>query len=223
VQREDEPATSTGTEGGPGTLTIQLPRPLDLSVNGIGVSGPTLLLEGPTGSRVDINPYTGNKAIDFPLAMLEAMGIPVLSYFYFHHGSARPYLGRRIRHLSGLSGGTSFIRNAIHYGYITADDVDLYGAPSSFNEEHYQGLPNLNIHANPYDIGTMIDFTAFNNPTMDNPNVPTVVFRLSMPFDQNPLEAFKNLGGAVYYMFSGEMYSRPGETHNYPDFRSSSP
>ncbi|SHJ78903.1 eCIS core domain-containing protein [Pseudozobellia thermophila] len=228
IQKEDEPtsieATSPETEA-PVTsnntlpnLTLQVPSPLILRANGVMFTNPTFLVQGPNGSIVDLAPYTGNGLVDFPLAALESLGIPILSYFHFHMGRARQYLGQHFDSAYGLSGGTSFIRNALHYGYISADDVTLFGAPSSYNFEHYNGIPNLNIVANPMDIGTMINVSYFNYPLEEGHNNPAVLFTITAPFDQNPFEAFVNLGGAIGHALSGDLYSLPDVTHNYPRF-----
>ncbi|WP_245806744.1 eCIS core domain-containing protein [Arenibacter amylolyticus] len=229
IQKEDGP---TGTESPtPNTevsvsaadtlpnLSLQLPSPLILRANGVMYTSPTFLVQGPNGSIVDLAPYTGNGLVDFPLAALESLGIPILSYFQFHLGRARQYLGQHFDSAYGLSGGTSFIRNALHYGYITADDVTLFGAPSSFHFEHYQGIPNLNIVANPMDIGTMINVSYFNYPLEEGQNNPAVLFTITAPFNQNPFEAFVNLGGAIGHALSGDLYNLPNVTHSYPRFQ----
>lgn len=213
-------ANTSETESESPNITINLPRPLNIRVNGVMYTSPTFLLEGPNGSLVDLAPYTGSGLIDFPLAALESLGIPILSFYHFHFGRARQYLGQDFENAFGLSGGTSFIRNAIHYGYISAGHVELYGAPSSYNPEHYEGLPDLNIVANPMDIGTMINVSYFNSPIGPHENNPTVLFTLTVPFDQNPFEAVTNLGGAIYHALSGDLYDLPDVTHNYPGFHS---
>jgi hypothetical protein len=201
-------------------VTIELPLPLTIRVNGVMFTAPTFLLEGPNGRVLDLAPYTGSGFLDFPLAALESLGIPVLSFYHFHYGRARQYLGRHFENAYALSGGTSFIRNALHYGYITADDVTLFGAPSSFHLEHYGGIPHLNIVANPMDIGTMINVSYFNYPMFERHNNPAVMFSVTAPFDQNPFEAFTNLGGAIYHALRGDLYNQPGVTHSYPRFQS---
>lgn len=213
-------ANTSETEGESPNIRIDMPRPLNIRVNGVMYTSPTFLLEGPNGSLVDLAPYTGSGFIDFPLAALESLGIPILSFYHFHFGRARQYLGQDFESAFGLSGGTSFIRNAIHYGYISAGHIELYGAPSSYRPEHYEGLPDLNIVANPMDIGTMINVSYFNNPLGPHENNPTVLFTLTVPFDQNPFEAVTNLGGALYHALSGDLYDLPDVTHNYPGFRS---
>jgi hypothetical protein len=181
-------------------------------------TSPTFLLEGPNGRIVDLAPYTGSGIFDFPLAALESLGIPILSYYHFHFGRAKQLLGQHFESAYGLSGGTSFIRNALHYGYITADDVTLFGAPSSYNLEHYGGIPHLNIVANPMDIGTMINVSYFNLPLEEGHNNPAVLFSINAPFDQNPFEAITNLAGAISHALSGDLYDLPDVTHSYPRF-----
>ncbi len=206
------------TDASTPNVTLELPSPLILRANGVMYTSPTFLVEGPNGRIVDLAPYTGRGHIDFPLAALESLGIPVLSYYHFHFGRARQYLGQHFDSAYGLSGGTSFIRNALHYGYISADDVTLFGAPSSFHFEHYQGIPNLNIVANPMDIGTMINVSYFNYPLQEGHNNPAVLFTVTAPFNQNPFEAFVNLGGAIAHALSGDLYNLPNVTHSYPRF-----
>lgn len=227
IQRDEDESPVAAPEGNQSaepsadaTISITMPQPLVLSVNGVGVSYPTMYIQGNNGTLIDIAPYMGNGAIDFPLAALEALGIPILSYFAFHGGPLTAYRGRRFSHAYGLSGGTSFIRNALHYGYLQADETDLYGAPSSYSPEHYAAFPDLRLHANPMDIGTMINVSYFNNPLGGAPNNPTILFSVTAPFDTNPLEAITNLGNSIAYLFSGDLYRLPGVTHNYPDFRS---
>ena len=218
---ETTTAEPTGSEITPTSVrTVRLLPALELPnlrVTGVGQAEPTMYLRGTSGGLFDLRPYTGNLALDFPLAALEALGIPILSYFHFHYGRAAALRGMRFRNVYGLSGGTSFIRNAIFYGYIQAENVDLYGAPSSYSD-HYDLLPSVGIHASPMDIGTMIHVDYFNNPLPDRPNNPTIILSLVAPFDQNPLEAISNLGGAIYYTLTGQLYSLPNVTHNYPEF-----
>jgi hypothetical protein len=201
-------------------VRIELPKPLILEVNGIGVRYPPRLIQGPNGNVIDIAPYFGSKVIDFPLAALEALGIPILSYFAFHGGPLTPYRGMRFSHAYGLSGGTSFIRNALHYGYLQSDETDLYGAPGSFFPSAYGAVSNLVIHANPMDIGTMINVDYFNSPLEGQPNNPAVMFTLTSSFDSNPLDAIANIAGAINHMVHGRLYSEPGVTHSYPGFDS---
>jgi hypothetical protein len=196
---------------------LPLPGMPDLRVSGVGLSRPTMYLKGPRGGLFDLSPYTGNRWLDFPLAALEALGIPIRSYFQFHYGRAASLRGMHFGNVYGLSGGTSYIRNAIFYGYIKAENVDLYGAPSNYSD-HYDLLPNVGLHAGPMDIGTMIHVDYFNSPLPDRPNNPAIVFSLVAPFDQNPLEAIRNLGGAIYHSAGGRTYTLPNVTHNYPEF-----
>jgi hypothetical protein len=219
IEPETAPAEEVSSEDIP-SISIQLPSPLTIRVNGVMYTSPTFLVEGPNGRIVDIAPYTGTGVIDFPLAALESLGIPILSYYHFHFGRARQFLGQHFESAYALSGGTSFIRNALHYGYITADDVTLFGAPSSYNLEHYGGIPHLNIVANPMDIGTMINMSYFNYPLVEGHNNPAVMFTINAPFNQNPFEAFTNLGGAIYHALSGDLYNLPNVTHRYPRFHS---
>jgi hypothetical protein len=212
--------TSESTPEDTPNVTIELPLPLTIRVNGVMYTSPTFLLEGPNGRVVDLAPYTGSGFLDFPLAALESLGIPVLSFYHFHYGRARRYLGSHFDSAYALSGGTSFIRNALHYGYITADDVTLFGAPSSFHLEHYGSIPHLNVVANPMDIGTMINVSYFNYPLFERHNNPAVMFSITAPFEQNPFEAFTNLGGAIYHALRGDLYNLPGITHSYPRFQS---
>lgn len=216
----NEAETSESAPEDTPNVTIELPLPLTIRVNGVMYTSPTFLLEGPNGRVVDLAPYTGRGFLDFPLAALESLGIPVLSFYHFHYGRARQYVGRHFDSAYALSGGTSFIRNALHYGYITADDVTLFGAPSSFHLEHYGSIPHLNIVANPMDIGTMINVSYFNYPMFERHNNPAVMFSITAPFDQNPFEAFTNLGGAIYHALRGDLYNLPGVTHSYPRFQS---
>ena len=222
-KQEEEPSENADAEPAEGDtptphVRIELPLPMIIRVNGVMYTSPTFLLEGPNGRILDLAPYTGNGFLDFSLAALESLGIPLLSFYHFHFGRARRYLGRHFESAYALSGGTSFIRNALHYGYITAGDVNLFGAPSSFNLEHYGGIPQLSIVANPRDIGTMINVSYFNYPLFEGHNNPAVLFSINMPFHQNPFEAFMNLGGAMYHALSGDLYNLPGVTHSYPRF-----
>ncbi|MEX2512669.1 MAG: DUF4157 domain-containing protein [Cyclobacteriaceae bacterium] len=219
IEPMDEVETTGSAPEEAPNVTIELPLPMTIRVNGVMFTSPTFLLEGPNGRIVDLAPFTGRGLLDFPLAALESLGIPVLSYYQFHYGRARQFRGRHFESAYALSGGTSFIRNALHYGYITADDVTLFGAPSSFNLEHYGGIPNLNIVANPMDIGTMINVSYFNYPMFEGHNNPAVLFSITAPFDQNPFEAFTNLGGAIYHALSGDLYNLPDVTHSYPRFQ----
>lgn len=222
LQRQPAGGGTGGAEEAPPppirTLRLLPPEPIDLRITGIGLTRPTMFLRGPTGSLYDLSPYTGNRALDLPLAALEALGIPILSYFHFHGGRAAALRGMHFRNVYALSGGTSFVRNAVFYGYISAENFDLYGAPASYSD-HYDILPNLGIHANARDIGTMIRVDYFNNPLLpDRLNVPTIIFSLQAPFDHNPIEAIANLGAAIGLGLSGRLYTEPGVTHNYPDF-----
>ncbi len=227
IQRQGEAAENTDSGGDsklsadpdPLNVSIEFPSSMTIRVNGVMFTNPTFLIKGPNGSILDIAPYTGRGIVDFPLAALESLGIPILSYYHFHYGRARQYLGHHFENAYALSGGTSFIRNALHYGYITADDVTLFGAPSSYNFEHYAGIPHLNIVANPMDIGTMINVSYFNSPLTERQNNPTVMFSINVPFNQNPFEAVTNLGGAISHALSGDLYNLPDVTHNYPRFR----
>jgi hypothetical protein len=217
VPQTTAPATASENDA---FVRIELPSPLILEVNGIGVRYPPRLIQGANGNVIDIAPYFGSKAIDFPLAALEALGIPILSYFAFHGGPLTPYRGMRFSHAYGLSGGTSFIRNALHYGYLQSDETDLYGAPGSFLPSAYRAVPNILVHANPMDIGTMINVDYFNSPLEGQPNNPAVMFTLTSSFDSNPLDAIANIAGAINHMVHGRLYSEPGVTHNYPGFDS---
>ncbi|MCC6288285.1 MAG: DUF4157 domain-containing protein [Chitinophagaceae bacterium] len=223
IQRDEDKTSPKNTLSPPQNgdeqpmLRIELPEPLMLRVNGIGVTAP-LTIQGVNGNIIDIGPYTGKKWIDFPLAALEALGIPILSYMAFHGGALTQYRGIRFNRVKGLSGGTSFVRNALHYGYIQSDETYLYGAPGSYMPQEYAGIPNLHIQANPMDIGTMIDVRYYNDPVDGHPNNPAVMFSLTSSFHSNPLEALVNLGGAFGHLFKGDLYSLPGVTHNYPDY-----
>jgi len=50
-------------------------------------------------------------------------------------------------------------------------------------------------------------------------NNPAVLFSITAPFDQNPFEAFTNLGGAIAHALKGDLYNLPDVTHSYPRFR----
>ena len=222
VQKEEETTSPSGEnsteEDANQYVRIELPRPLNLSVNGIGVRYQPRFIQGVNGNKIDIAPFFGNKGIDFPLAALEALGIPILSYFAFHGGPLTAYRGMTFSNVSALSGGTSFVRNAMHYGYLRSDQTNLYGAPGSFVPSAYSGIPNLTIRANPMDIGTMIHVDYFNDPLEGHPNNPAVMFTLTSSFDSNPLEAITNIAGAIHRFVDGRLYTEPNVTHNYPEF-----